>query len=381
MAAEQVPLEESLGRVLSEDVIATLQLPPWDNSAMDGFAMRASDTPGELSISDTIAAGRAPGSELAPGSCAKIMTGAPIPLGADSVVMRENVEERESSAVFGEAAQLARHIRRAGEDVEIGTLLLPAKTLLGPGELAILAAQGMTRAKVHKRPRVAILSTGDELVPLGQLPNPGQIISSNNITLAAQIRQTGAIPVDAGIVPDTMKDTVRALRSLEDYDILLTSGGVSVGDFDFVKDAYESVGIANHFWKVAVKPGKPLAFGVRKNGQLVLGLPGNPASSLVSFELFVRPLLRKLLGHANPLRPRIPVTLSEAISKKPGRAHLVRATLERHDAGLFATPLAKQGSGMHRSMACVDCFLELPLDAGDFAAGSTVNALVLGEAL
>ncbi|MBL4635171.1 MAG: molybdopterin molybdotransferase MoeA [Kofleriaceae bacterium] len=295
--------------------------------------------------------------------------------------MRENVEEREASAVFAEAAQLARHIRRAGEDIEVGTLLLPAKTLLGPGELAILAAQGVTTANVHKRPRVAILSTGDELVPLGQTPKPGQIINSNNITLAAQVRQAGAIPVNAGIVPDTMKDTVRALRSLADYDILLTSGGVSVGDFDFVIDAYDSVGIANHFWKVAVKPGKPLAFGVRENGQLVLGLPGNPASSLVSFELFVRPLLRKLLGYANPLRPRVPVTLSEAISKKPGRTHLVRATLERQDTGLLATPLAKQGSGMHRSMACVDCFLELPLDAGDFAAGSTVNALVLGEAL
>lgn len=381
LAAEQLPLSECLGRVLSDDVIASVQLPPWDNSAMDGFAIRAAETPGELPISDTIAAGRAPGTELAPNTCMKIMTGAPVPIGADSVVMRENVEERESSALFSEPATFARHIRRAGEDVEVGSLLLPAQTELGPGELAILAAQGNVRVSVYRRPRVAILSTGDELVPLGQTPAPGQIISSNNITLAAQVQQAGAIAIDAGIVPDTMLDTVRALRSLQDYDILLTSGGVSVGDFDFVKDAYEKVGIANNFWKVAVKPGKPLAFGVRDTGQLVLGLPGNPASSLVSFELFVRPLLRKLMGHASPRRARVPVSLSESIAKRPGRTHIVRATLHREGAILIASPLSKQGSGMHRSMAQVDCFLELPRDAGDFAAGSTVNALVLGEAL
>ncbi len=382
MAAETISLNDAQGRVLHDEVTAIRDLPPWDNSAMDGFAVRSAEVaaPVELAISGTIAAGSTPDGVLAEGSCMKIMTGAPVPKGADAVVMRENVQEKSSSALFSEPAPLGRHIRLAGEDVASGSLLLPANTVLGPGELAILAAQGISEISVYRRPTVAILSTGDELVALGVTPGPGQIISSNSITLAAQVREAGAIAVDAGIVPDTMVDTVRALRSLSDYDILLTSGGVSVGDFDYVKEAFETVGIVNNFWKVAVKPGKPLAFGQRDNGQLVLGLPGNPASSLVSFELFVRPLLRKLMGHGCPRRPMIPVLTSDPISKKPGRTHMVRASLERTELGLIATPLAKQGSGMHRSMVSVDCFLVLPLAAGNISAGDTVDAIVVGDA-
>ena len=386
MQAEQAPLLAALGRVLQQAQQARFALPPWDNSAMDGYAVRAAELPGTLPISGVMAAGVSPDAELAVGTCMKIMTGAPVPRGADSVVMRENVDETSSSvATFAEPAQFGRHIRRAGEDVSANSELLPAGSLLGPGELAILAAQGIAQVPVCRKPRVAILSTGDELVPLGAEPTSAQIISSNSTTLAAQVQQAGGIAVDAGIVPDTLEATVRALRSLSDYDVLLTSGGVSVGDFDYVKEAYESIGVSMGFWKVAVKPGKPLAFGTRSipgsdRKQLVFGLPGNPASSLVSFELFVRPALLALGGSAPSQSPRIAVTLAEDIEKGPGRTNFLRAKLTPSESGPIATMLRKQGSGMLRSMVSADCLVELDADTTHFAAGTKVPALPLRSA-
>jgi molybdopterin molybdotransferase len=260
--------------------------------------------------------------------------------------------------------------------------LLSAGAVLGAGELAILAAQGITHVEVICRPRVVILSTGDELVPLGATPQEGQIINSNNITLAAQIRDAGGIAIDAGIIGDSLKDTIRALRANIDYDLLITSGGVSVGDYDYVKDALAEVGMKSVFWKVAIKPGKPVAFGTRQRSagqppQLVFGLPGNPASSLVTFELFVRPLLRKLLGHAQTQRDQVLVALESEITKEVGRTHFVRAQVRRHGEKLLATPLRKQGSGMLRSMISVDCLLMLAAEEEKFAAGDMVPALAL----
>ncbi len=382
MPTERTPLLAAQGRALQVAQNARFELPPWDNSAMDGYAVRASELPGTLPVSGIMAAGVSPDAELAVGTCMKIMTGAPVPRGADTVVMRENVEEGTSVATFSEAPILGRHIRRAGEDISADSELLPAGSRLGPGELAILAAQGIAEIPVCRRPRVAILSTGDELVPLGATPSDAQIISSNSTTLAAQIREAGGIAVDAGIVPDTLQATVRALRSLADYDVLLTSGGVSVGDFDYVKEAYETIGVSMDFWKVAVKPGKPLAFGTRAipgsdRTQLVFGLPGNPASSLVSFEIFVRPALRKLLGFASATRPRIMVTLSEDFEKATGRTNFLRAKLTPSETGPVATLLRKQGSGMLRSMVSVDCLVQFDADTTHFAAGSKVPALPL----
>ncbi|MCP4448101.1 MAG: molybdopterin molybdotransferase MoeA [Myxococcales bacterium] len=382
MEDEVAPLLTAQGRVLRAQQDARFALPPWDNSAMDGFAVRASELPATLPISGVLAAGASPNAELASGTCMKIMTGAPVPAGADTVVMRETVVEDGKVATFAEAPTLGRHIRQAGEDVSANSVLLPSGSLLGPGELAILAAQGISEVPVCKKPRVAILSTGDELVPLGTTPKDSQIISSNSITLAAQVREAGGIPVDAGIVPDTLVATVRALRSLTDYDMLLTSGGVSVGDFDYVKEAYESIGVSMDFWKVAIKPGKPLAFGTRRipgktRQQMVFGLPGNPASSLVSFEVFVRPALRKLQGFSSARSPRISVTLSEDIEKGKGRTNYLRAKLRDSETGPVATTLRKQGSGMLRSMVSVDCLLELDADTTHFAAGSQVAALPL----
>ena len=379
---ENLALLEAQGRVLRAAQTASRRRPPWDNAAMDGFAVRADELPGELPIAGVIAAGATADDKLEPGTCLKIMTGAPMPAGADSVIMRENVHEEHGKARFADKPTRGSHIRRAGEDVEAGSLLLPEGCLLGPGELAILAAQGITKVPVTRRPRVVILSTGDELVPLGAEPSEGQIINSNNINLAAQTREAGAIPIDAGIVADRLQDTVRGLRACSDYDVLITSGGVSVGDFDHVKTAFEEVGIQIAFWKVAIKPGKPVAFGIRERGpgsrpQLVFGLPGNPASSLVSFELFVRPLLRSMLGHGETARDRVSVKLAVTIEKAPGQTHFVRAQVQRQDDALVATPLPKQGSGMLRSMVSVDCLLILAAEERVFPAGSTVPALAL----
>ena len=382
LEAEHEPLLRAQGRVLQAKEDARFALPPWDNSAMDGYAVRASELPGTLPISGVMAAGISPDAELAIGTCMKIMTGAPVPRGADAVVMRENVEEGTSTATFAEAPVLGRHIRRKGEDIGADSELLPAGSLLGPGELAILAAQGIAAVSVCKKPRVAILSTGDELVPLGATPSDAQIISSNSTTLAAQVAEAGGIAVDAGIVPDTLQATVRALRSLSDYNVLLTSGGVSVGDFDYVKEAYESIGVSMDFWKVAIKPGKPLAFGTRgipgsTRQQLVFGLPGNPASSLVSFELFVRPAIRALLGFAQAQSPRLSVRLAEDVEKGAGRTNFLRAKLTQSESGPIATLFRKQGSGMLRSMVSVDCLVELDAATTHFAAGSNVPALLL----
>lgn len=375
--AHIVPLLQAQNQVLRAAEEARWILPPWDNSAMDGYALRAADLPGDLPIAGVVAAGDAPGRVLANATCLKIMTGAPIPGGADTVVMREDVIEKAGLASFAAAPTLGANIRRAGEDVSLGTTLIEAGALLGPGELGLLAAQGIEHVPVTRKPRVAILSTGDELVPLGAIPGPGQIISCNAITLAAQVREAGGIPIIAGIVPDNLASTVRSLRSLSDYDVLLTSGGVSVGDFDHVKDAFTEVGIGLDFWKVAIKPGKPLAFGVRENGQLVFGLPGNPASSLVSFELFVRPAIRKLLGHARVGRSILRAELAEDISKKPGRAHYLRAQLEQREDKLIVRPLSKQGSGMLRSMVAVDGLIELLAESGNVSAGSQVSVMSL----
>jgi molybdopterin molybdotransferase len=341
---------------------------------MDGFALLSADLPGKLAVTQTIAAGAMPTRPIASGECARIMTGAPLPAGADAVVMREDVEDRQDVAVFKSSASQGQHIRKAGEDINVGESYLQQGQQVGHGELALLAAQVEDGAWVYRRPRVAVLSTGDELVPPGRTPGPGQIVNSNNLVLCAQVRAAGGIAYDAGIVPDQRQATERALRALSDYDVLLTSGGVSVGDFDYVKDAFQTVGIGIDFWKVAIKPGKPLAFG-RRDGQLVFGLPGNPASSLVSFELFVRPALRALLGDPKPLRRTTRARLGDAISKKPGRAYYIRASLEERDGELWALPASTQSSGALRSMTALDGLIILPADSSDAEQGQQVSVL------
>ncbi len=376
--SESVELDDALGRVLAVEIRARRPLPPRDNSAMDGYAVRVEDTPGTLPIAALVQAGARQPSPHLPGTATKIMTGAPLPKGADAVVIRENVTTSGDRVSFSDAATLGAHIRRAGEDIEAGDRALSMGTTVGPGELGLLAALAFPVIQVIRRPRVGILSTGDELVPLTESPPPDRIINSNAHALAAQVREAGGIPLPHPIVPDRKTDVIDAIgQALEDADILLTSGGVSVGDFDFVKEALVANGIEPDFWKVAMKPGKPLVFGSTPRGQLVFGLPGNPISSMVSFELFVRPALRRLVGDLHPERPRANVVIDRDYRKTPGRAHFLRASLTRSRDSLHASLFAKQGSGMLTSMSGVDALVIVDAQVAEATAGDSLEAILL----
>jgi molybdopterin molybdotransferase len=384
LAPELVPLEQAQGRVLAHAIASGRDLPPWDNSAMDGFAVRSAELPAVLPMAGTVAAGHAPDAVLAPGTTLRIMTGAPMPAGADAVVIREEVEElREPSGGAGARARFAApvtpgdNVRRRGKDVAVGEVVLGAGARLGAGEIGFLAALGHAAVRVARRPRVAILSTGDELVSVDMPPRPGQIVNSNAYALAAQVREAGAEPVHVGIAPDHPDGLVARIRDALEADVLLTSGGVSVGDFDFVKDAFAAAGVDMDFWKVAMKPGKPLAFGCTAAGGLVFGLPGNPVSSMTGFELFVRPALLALQGAAEIERPRAPVVLTGAYAKQPGRAHFLRATLRRQGETLLADPHPKQGSAMLSSMVGTHALVVVPAESGDVTAGTRLEALLL----
>ncbi len=377
LPSEGVPLERAAGRVLAAPVVARRTLPPWDNSAMDGFAVRAAELPGTLPIRGVIPAGAAPDATLAVGGTMRIMTGAPVPAGADAVVMREHVDDGRDTATFSRPARQGQHIRRAGEDVRVGDAIMDAGTILGAGEIGMLAAQGITDVEVSRSPRVAILSTGDELVPADVEPGPGQIVNSNAYALAAQVREAGGTPIHLGIARDDRAASVEKLREGLRADVLLSSGGVSVGDFDFVKEAFSDLGVDMGFWKVSMKPGKPLAFGVSEGRVPVFGLPGNPVSSMVSFEIFARPALLQMQGAARTERPRAQVVLTVPYAKKAGRTHFVRAILTRDGAILEAKPHPRQGSGMLSSMIGIDALVEIPIEVGDVEAGTTLPAHLL----
>ena len=307
------------------------------------------------------------------------MTGAPLPRGADAVVMREDVDDHGDRVEFSQPAAAGQHVRRAGEDVARGAAVLEPGCRLGPGELAMLAAQGRAQAEVARQPRVIILSTGDELCPVGCEPAPGQIFSSNEHALAAQAAEAGGLVVRTELLRDQREQIEAALRAaLADADVVVTSGGVSVGDFDHVREALGSAGLSLDFWKVAMKPGKPVAFATAPGrGPLCFGLPGNPVSSMVSFELFVRPALLALQGAARIQRPRAQVVLARAVSKQPGRAHYLRAQLRRDGDRLEALPHPRQGSGMVSSLVGVDALVELDAALGDQPAGARCPALLL----
>ena len=377
LGAELATIDNTAGRFLASDVVAGRNLPPHDNSAMDGFAVRAADLPATLPVAGTIAAGDAPGAGLEPGTVWRIMTGAPVPSGADAVVIREEVDDRGDRAELANPAQPGQNIRHAGEDVASGERVLATGTQLGPGEIGLLAALGHATVPVGKRPRVAVMSTGDELVGVDVTPRPGQIVNSNAYALGAQIREAGGEPILCGIAPDDREILVSMLGQALSADVLVTSGGVSVGEFDHVKAAFDRAGVAMDFWKVAMKPGKPLAFGVTDRGVPVFGLPGNPVSSMVVFELFVRPALLAMQGAATIDRPRIEVVLGQTYKKSPGRAHYLRARLVRHRDAVLAEPLTKQGSGMLSSMVDVDALVEIGRDETEVVDGTRVSAILL----
>ena len=373
--AEQVALAEADGRVLAEPLIAGLDLPPWANSAMDGYALRLADWEGQpLPVSQRIQAGTAP-EPLQPGTCARIFTGAPLPEGADTVEMQENVEVDEAGCVhFREALKAGQNVRSQGQETRAGECVLPAGTRLGPIELGLAASLGAAQLAVRRRLRVAVLSTGDELVEPGQTLGPGQIYNSNRRLLIAWLQRLGCAVVDAGILPDDLQRTREALGALGAVDLILSTGGVSVGEADYLGLALREAGELA-LWKLAIKPGKPLTFG-HYQGVPVIGLPGNPASTLVTFGLLARPyILRRLaVQRVEPLGFVVPAGFTWS---KPGkRREYLRARLENGRV----VPYANQSSGVLRSAAWAEGLAEV-MEGSTLAEGDALRFIPLSEIL
>jgi molybdopterin molybdotransferase len=395
LPAESVALPDALGCVLSEPLESRLTLPPWDNSAMDGFAVRSADVNGAsrehpvaLRVTGESAAGRSSGVVVAPGTAVRILTGAPMPDGADAVVPVEDTNAPMGVAALPETVCIyaARppggHVRRAGSDLRRGYPLLDAGTRLGPAALAVAAAGGHSTVAVHRVARVAVLATGDELAPVGTELGEDQIPDSNSVGLAAQALEQGAIVRALGIARDDLADVTDHLREAVAWaDVVVISGGVSVGAHDVVKDAFAAVG-QMELWRVAVQPGKPLAFGrAPREGDagdaLLFGLPGNPVSSFVTFELFVRPVLRRLSGHADVVgRDVVRATLREPITKSPGRRAFLRVRLEADENGAWSASLAGgQESHVLSALAAANGLAIVPEEDDALPAGATVDVL------
>ncbi len=377
LTATTIGLTEAGGRVLAECVSASGDLPPFDHSAMDGFAVRAADVerasgaaPVILPIVTTVAAGQRADFTCEKGTVVRIMTGAPLPEGADAVVMVEDTEPRGTESVaISRAPRAGQHIRRRGEAVHQGDLVLEAGTRLGPAQLSVLAAVGVDPVPVYAQPRVAVLSTGDELVPVCQEPGPGQIRDSNRYGLIGAISAAGGVPIDLGWVGDDPTAVeARVRRGLETADCLLTTGGVSVGDFDHTRHILTQFGDVQAY-QVAMKPGKPQVFGVAE-GRLIFGLPGNPVSSLVVFDQFVRPALGVMGGVPAPDRPRFGAILDHSITKAAGKTHYMRAILEVRAGRWHARLAGAQDSGNLASATranglCIVDAETTQLDAGE----------------
>ena len=386
LPAEVVATVDALGRVLAAPVRSTRTLPPADSSAMDGYALRAADlagasrsAPRRLALAFEVAAGGAAARALRPGETARIFTGAPLPPGADSVVMQEDVTAEDGAIAFFAAPACGEHVRPAGEDVRAGDEVLPAGTRLGAAQLGVLASLGRSLVRVHRRPRVAIVSGGDELVEPDEDVAGGRIVSSNAYALAAQCAEAGALATNLGIARDTPGELARAFGAGLGADVLVSSAGVSVGDHDHVRPVLEKLGCRLEFFGVRMKPGYPLTFGRFEGGRgpRVFGLPGNPVSAMVTFELFVRPLLLRLAGQQVLARPLVRAVLGETLRKKPGRLHFVRVTLVRDGERLLATSTGNQSSGVLRSMALAQGLLVFPAAATELAAGATAEVHVL----
>jgi molybdopterin molybdotransferase len=391
LAVEEVPIEAALGRVLGTDIASRVTLPPWDNSAMDGYAVRSADVtapPVRLRVLGEIAAGHAPTQQVTAGTALRILTGGMLPGGADAVIPVEDTDAPPGDAALPPSIEIrapaapGAHVRRAGSDLREGDRLLSRGALVRPAIVGLLAASGHGSVPAHRRPRVAILGTGDELVPPGQPLGPAQIPDSNGPALAAQARATGADVVSLGVARDDREEILDRLRAgAAQADVVVVSGGVSVGAHDEVKAAFEQLGRID-LWRVAVQPGKPLAFG-RAGGTLLFGLPGNPVSSFVTFELFVRPVLRRLAGHADLSgRPRVRARLVDRTSTSPGRRAFLRVRLEsdpeRPDRWL-ARLAGGQGSHVLSALALADGLAVVPEEVEEVAPGTELEVIRLDQ--
>jgi molybdopterin molybdotransferase len=378
LGTERLPLLAALGRVATEEIVSARAVPAAANSAMDGYAIRHADVatvPARLRIVAVEAAGTVASVAVSDGTAIKLFTGSVIPAGADTVVRVEDTEEADGWVVVRKAPAAGANVRGAGEDIRPGQVVLSAGTLLGPADLGVLASVGRATVVVHRRPRVAILSTGTELVEVDQEPGPGQVVNSNAYTLAAAAREAGAEPAVLPIVGDRFEAIRAQIAEALSADVVLTSGGVSVGDLDFVKDALDSLGVERLFWGVAQKPGKPLTVG-RREGRLVFGLPGNPVSALVCFHLYVRPALRRMEGHRRLHLPAVEARLAAAVRKSVGLTEFVRVRLSDGDDGPIATAVPSQSSGVLTSLAQGSGLLVGPAERDMLAAGERYPVIV-----
>ena len=385
LGVERVDIASARGRVLAEDVHATRNQPPWDNSAMDGYAVRAADTvpaspdnPAELEIIEDLPAGYVAKRSVGPGQATHIMTGAPVPDGADTIVRAERttrVDERRVHIL--EPVESGTDLRKAGEDICEGDLIIPSGMLIRPAEVGLMASTNRSHVSVYGRPRVAVLSTGDEIVDVDEPLEDGKIVDSNGYALSALVADAGGIPLRLGICPDTQEALERVLRDGLVADAIITSGGVSVGEYDYVKAALEAVGTSMAFWKVSMTPGRPLAFGAIDD-TIIFGLPGNPVASMVTFELFMRPALLKMQGYNRIYRPTIKARLLDDIKKTLGRKQFIRVTLRKQGDIYYASRTGAQGSGILRSMSIADGLAVSHEDQEFMQAGQDIEVMLLG---
>ena len=387
LGLEKVDILKARGRVIGEDIYAPHHIPSAANSAKDGYAVRAGDTkavragkPVELKVIETISAGSAPRKTVKDGQAARIMTGALIPGGADAVVRREDTIESGKTVLIKVAAPPGLEVRFPGEDVKKDERVIAAGSVLRPGHIGMLAALGKAFVSVYQKPRVAILSTGDELVDIEVDPPSGKIVNSNSYSLAAQVLACGGIPIMLGIGRDKKEELVEKFQAARRSDVILSSGGVSVGDYDFVKDVMGDIGNAMHFWQVAMRPGKPLAYGAI-DGVPLFGLPGNPVSVMVSFEQFVRPYLLKMQGHTRIFRQTFTAESAQDIKKSAGIKHFIRAVVQKEKGRYIARVTGEQGSGILKSMVTANAFIVLNENVSCVKKGEKVVLQLLDETL
>lgn len=384
----RVPLDDALASVLAEDVVSPLDIPAWTNSAMDGYAARGADVRGasaaapvRLRVVEQLPAGRFPTRALGPGEAARIFTGAPLPEGADSVIRQEDTDLGGKTVTILKDRDVGVNIRRAGEDIRKGQTVLRAGTALAPAHLGVLASLAVAHPLVRRRPRVAILGSGDEIVDVDQ---PEEILSgrktasSNTHTLVALVRQAGGEPVNLGIARDTPESLRTHLTHALEADLLVTTAGISVGEHDYVRAVLEELGAEQRFWKLRMRPGAPVGFGLLR-GIPWIGLPGNPVSTMVTFELFVRPAIRAMSGHALPFRRAIAVRVAEPVSVRPKLQHFLRAIVSETPTGPEARLTGPQGSGILTSMVLANALLVLPEGQFETPAGATGRAIVLDD--
>ncbi len=382
LGKERVGILQAQGRVLAEDLFSPRSIPPWDNSAMDGYAVRGTEIqkasgqhPVFLRVLADVPAGTVFDGRVGPGDAVRIMTGAPVPGGADTVVPVEDTAKDDQGVKILSAVPVGANIRRAGEDVQAGEKVLEEGTILRPAHIGMMASLRRSVIYVFQRPRVAILSTGDELLEIDEPWREGKITNSNSYSIAAQVLECGGQPVMLGIARDRIEELSRKIQAGLGADILITTGGVSVGDYDFVKGLLKELGKMN-FWKVAMRPGQPLAFG-QISGKPLFGLPGNPVSCMVSFEQFVRPSILKMAGFQALFRPGLKAILKEEISKKRGFTYFVRCRFFRQGEILYASTTGEQGSGILSSMVKAQGLIVLPAEKFLVEAGEEVWVIPL----